>query len=368
MVEESGSRLLRHRLISLDAWLGRRGVLMLGVLFAAIAALKGGFQGIYAPTWTLDSWPQPVGQYPFLNYGLRGFAWLVGTESSAAYVLFGFLALVVTVVVASLLFRGVFEDANVARWTIIIVLSGPIVWILAGRLIYTDAFVVLGGLILGTKGRHPVVAAAGILIAVLGNPEQAVVVAATALILSLSGPFRGWLGGAVTACVVAFACWLALNLWAASVGAITRLTGWQDLDSGAMFINFLRSFPLQIYAGMGLSLALVIWAMACQRRMLLNAVVLSVMIIPLAATALNADQTRVLVCASVAALAMVFSRYATSAYTELRRLSPFPLAATAIVCIFLPAIEITGDMIRVPWHLYYPVFQSYVMDWLPQLL
>ena len=301
--------------------------------------------------------------YPSLSYGERTVAWLFRVESTGGYVALGWVTVAVCVVFISLMVRRAF-DGDIARWAAMVILAGPIMWVVFGRVVHGDVFVIVAGIMLGLFGRKVPAAAAAALLALAGNPEQAVVMSVCLGVVSLAQPFKAWRRGVTAAIVVSVAGWLLLNAWSRSAGVPTRLDVLGEKVRLSLELFFMQ-LPLQIYAGFGLSALVIIWAVADQRRVDAVLLVVGVLGIPLAMTAITTDQSRVLVSTSTAALAAVLVAYGPSLFDLLNAKVHYPLALTASVLLFLPAIELTGNFIRVPWVNLFPFVQYYLVDWLP---
>ena len=346
-----------------EHWLGQRGVVVLGVLAALIAFAKSGISGLNAPVFPLASWPEPVNMYPFNSYGFRILGRVLNIESTAGYALMGAVLIIATVLLAGLLFART-SRPDVARLLVMIVLSGPVVWVLTGRIVHTDAFVILGGIVLGTVGTRLPWAAVGALLTILGGPEQAVVLSLGLYLLSVAPAFRHYRRGAAVALGMSAFGWVALSAWSRAMGVPDRAELFLLLWKRSVSIFFVQ-IPLQLYAGFALSLLVILWSLADQRRRDALIVIVAALGIPLAMTALTTDQSRVLVCVSIATTTAILVRYGPSFYDVLRRTIRYPLAVTAGVAILLPALELTGNFVRVPWEHWYPFFQAYIVDQLP---
>lgn len=356
---------VRFGLQRFEAFLTTRSVLVLGVLAGMIAIVKS---GVVVGTgtihiWSLDSWPYPAHVYPPLTYGFRAIAKLVGTESAVGYNLIALVVfLLVLFALPLIITRAIPGDA--ARWAVIVLMSGPAIWILAGGFGRTDTLVILGAVLLGTFGKRLPWAAVATVIAILGNPEQTVVFSLGLLIVSAAPAFRPWARGALLSLIVSTVAWVGLTAWSHSLGVESRADWLSQLWRQSLQWFFIQA-PLELYAAFGLSAAVLAWAILDQRRWSMLAVISGGLLLPLALTASTLDQTRVLVACSMAVTAAAFSVYAPTVYALLGTRTRFPLAITAIVALTLPAIEITANVIRVPWAFYYPYFQAYVLDQLP---
>lgn len=347
----------------LEAWCGRRHVVTLSFVTALVAILKGGLAGFDPPVWSLESWPYPVDLYPYLRYGTRGFGWLVGADSTAQYAWMSIGLIVATIAIVGLVIDKT-QDRIDARWIVIVFFSGPIMWIVAGRIVHSDVLLILGGAILGFLGSRYRWAVAGALLAILSNPEQAVALSLCLLILATSAPFRHLLKPAALAVGLSSVAWASLTMWSMSRGAITRsglLVELLPLSLERFFVQL----PLQLYAGFGVALLVIVWAMLSQERRGLVAVTLGALVLPLILTATTLDQSRVLVCASIATTSAILATYGPQVRAALAQRTQFPLATTLILVLTLPAIELTSNIIRIPWAVYYPYLQAYILDQLP---
>jgi len=173
----------------LEESLARRRVVTIGLLTGVVSVVKAGFANFNAPIYELDSWPTPLDVYPPLTYGYRLLAWISRVETEQAYLVIAWFA--VAVVIWSLSFivsRRLAPEGG--RFVALILLGGPIIWVLSGGVSRTDPLLVLGGLIVGALGASLPWALVGAVIATLGNPEQAVALLLGLLLVSIAEPFR----------------------------------------------------------------------------------------------------------------------------------------------------------------------------------
>lgn len=194
----------------LDRWLNVRSIGAIGFLTAGLALAKSGITGAQADVWSLSSWPVPVDMYPPLSYGMRSLAYVAETESAAGYSAIGLLLIPLTIGAVTFV-AGRELEGNYARWFAIMILSGPIVWVLSGRLAHSDAFVLLGGALMGIAGRRLMTGLLGASLMVLGSPEQAIVMSLTLAVIAIVPRYRAWLWTATLALALSIVSWITLT-------------------------------------------------------------------------------------------------------------------------------------------------------------
>lgn len=354
----------RSSLLRLDAWIARSPVAAIGMVVGVIALIKAGpGPREQIVTWSLASWPDPSSGYPHTSYGIRLIAYALRVESPAAYLAIGLVLAVGTVVLmAWSLQRELPGDPG--RVAALLLLSGPLVWLLASMVGRADVMTVAGGFLLGTLGRRVAWAVSASLLLVLGNPELGVVAAASLAVASLAPSMRAWRRSAMVAIGITGVSALTLSAFAASAGAETRagalLQWWRP-----SLTAFIASLPLQLFAGFGLALVLGLWIWARHPGREGAALAAGALVIPLAATAATLDQSRVLVGASAAAVTAIAVAHAPAMASWLaqRRIAAF--AILAVAGLLAPPVEVAGTLVRVPWADLVPYLQSYVIDALP---
>lgn len=360
---KSPGRLAESRIQSSLRWvngrLSRTNLLALGAALGLIGLIKTGIGVFDSPLWPLASWPRPVEAYPPLTYGYRVMAWIAHTESRTAYTLIALISMALFIpAMAWLLGRSL--PGDVGRFAVLIVLGGPSVWILWGGFGRTDVLVLLGGVMLGSVGRRLPWAVVAAALTVLGNPEQAVVLSLSLFMLSLNGNFKAWRRGALLALSLSACALISLTIWSRNLGIPSRLDYFPLLVRQSLHW-FFNSLPLELYAGFGISLILIVWAILDQRILSGLLVAVSTLGLPLLVTATTLDQSRVLVCTSIASLTAVAVNYAPRVFAVLSARVRQPLAATLCLVLVIPAVEITADVIRVPWSYLYPYLVAYVL-------
>jgi len=303
--------------------------------------------------------------YPPLSYGMRSLAYAIGTESSAGYSAIGLVLIPLTLLAVIFLTSRELEGVY-ARWFVIMVLSGPLVWVLSGRLAHSDAFVLLGGALMGIAGRRLIPGLLGACLAVLGSPEQAIVMSLGLTIVALVPRYRAWLRTAVLALGISVLSWGILTAWAASLAIPTRASLVSSLVRRSLEI-LLNQFPLTIYSGFGALIFIIFWAVLCESRKYAAMSLTGAVLLPLGGTAITTVQTRVLLIASLAVVLSLTVAHTQSIVEWLQSRLKYPLGITFMFTLFLPAVEVTGWTIRVPWVNYYAYFQAYLIDRVPLL-
>lgn len=335
-------------------------VLALGLLAGLVAFVKSGLDFTQVYIWPLDSWPDPAPVYPPLTYGFRLIAKLLGIESQTGYYVIS-LAVIGFVLLAIPMILARHQTAADGRWIVIVLMSGPMIWILAGGIGRTDPFIILAGVILGVLGRSLAWSLLAATLAILGNPEQAVVMSGCLLLVTAIPALRDRAKGALTALITALVAWLGLTLWSWSLGIPSRpdyfTTLWQQ-----SLVTFFVQIPLELYAGFGIAAMVIVWALMDQHGIRLIAAVLGAVAIPVAITALTLDQSRVLVCCSSAAVVALVYSYGPSLRSRLASVLNFPLAVTFALALALPAIELAATKVRTPWEAVYPFVQAYLVS------
>jgi hypothetical protein len=285
--------------------------------------------------------------------------WLAQSESRNFYVLISLAFLVFGIPFMSwLICTAVGGDAG--RFASLLLLGGPIVWVLWGGFGRTDVFVIVGGVLLATMGRLPQWAIPAAIIAILGNPEQAVMLSLSLLLLSITRTFKPWRMGALVSLTLSVTAFILLTLWSRSLGIPSRLDYFPPLVRQS--VNwFFNSLPIELYAGFGIAIVLILWAILDQRMSQGFLVCVATVGLPVTMTALTLDQSRILVCTSIASVTAVTILYAPRVYKALRARVHYVLGACFLLVLALPAIEVTANIIRVPWTFFYPYLVAYVL-------
>ena len=280
---------------NLSSWLEKRNPAQLTLLFAGLAILKSGFSFFPAfdARWSLEVFPQPLGNYDSLSYGLRSVAFLLGIGSDSSLLRLSAVSLIFVAILFSVLVWRKHEK-RVSVSLLAIVFLGPVGAVLLSNIGRHDVLVLSGALLLGLWGFKWTAACVATLLMLAGNPEQAVVITLCFLALTWTPAAHKYRGASYLSVALAL---LGFGLmWVTSyfLEVPSRLSVLDDYLRES-FVAFFSNVPLLLYSGLGIGFFIV--ALACTAMPLRGAilVIFSTLVIPLAFTLVTADQTRVLV-------------------------------------------------------------------------
>jgi hypothetical protein len=322
---------------------------LLAFLVICLAILKCGISINPLTPEPLSDFPTPRPGYAALSYGLRSLAWMLQMEGPSAYVILGLCLTAIAFVFIPWAARRAATQQD-ARLLMVLIILGPIGVVLLNNLGRHDVLVILGGLALGFLGRNWRWALAGAAVMVLGNPEQAVVASAVLLLLTFSRELRPWRAGAVIALSISSVAFIVLSTWAAGAGVGSRATFVGGLLGNSIY-QFFGNFPLSLYAGYGVIWIVILWSLFQARTPLRWLILICLILIPAAMTAITLDQTRVFVGVSTGAVTAVLVAFvplmrAAAEAAGYRNTLSWTLACAA----FLPAFEIwSTGYVRMPY-------------------
>jgi len=350
----------------IDRRLTRLSLLTVALLVVVVSVLKRGID-LGAPgfgeVFSLQSWPEPVNQYPYSSYGVRIIAWVLQVEDVTSYLLIG---VVLSTGFAALVTWRVSKhfSGRSARFALLILLGGPAVWVLSGRFVHTDAFALAGAVLFVLSGRRMRWALVAAVLALLGAPEQAIVIFLGAYLLSLTTAFRDYRRNAAAGLALVAVGQVVLWIWASQVGVESRVSLLPDLVRRSIEIG-LSNFPLTLYSGYGVGILVLSWTTLSANRREIPLVLAASLLIPLGVTLVTGDQTRVLVIASLATISMSLAVYGKLILASLDLHSRWGLGAAAVLIALLPAVEVQGWNVTSPWVTYFSLVQRYAIDPLP---
>jgi len=331
------------------------------LMISAVGVLKSGVLVLgEIPVWNPSSWPHPADFYPFMSYGYRTVGKVLGSTSQEDYLWIAVAAAVTTAIVSAWCLATSLPRRT-ASWAALLLLAGPWTWTLAGGIGRVDPLVVCGCVILGTKGRRVGWALLGGLLAASGHPELSVLATGALLLVTLSPDLKAWRVPTAITFVAVTTVWVSLRAVSLGDSQQTR-DGIFSQYWRKGIATFFVHLPVEVYAGFGLGLILVVWAIFACTGWARVCVCLGSFVVPVMFTALTADQTRVMVLSSVAVLSALVVRYAQEIMNQLGRVTTSPLALTLIAVLILPAIEIQFDHVRSPWESFWPYVQTYLLN------
>jgi len=312
------------------------------VLLALAIVVKGGIS--FAPLGTneLANFPTPPDSWGALSYGIRTVVFLTGQDDDLAFGVVGFVLVILTLILITFLISRSFEH-SVARIFLALVIVGPIGMILMNRIGRNDVFMILGAVIFALHGRRILLMLIGLVLMLLGNPEQTVVAMSILLLISMLPPLRQWRLKAFSGLVVALIVFAPLWLLARSVGVKSRIEFLQDYLSNS-FYAFAANLPLSLYAAFGAVWLVIGWIIISSSMRNRVWLLLALVVVPVLVTMITVDQTRVLVGVTTVAIVVLLKEFLPKLVQQVAELNFRPaLAASFIIVLFLPVIDIWGS-------------------------
>ena len=206
-------------LASLPGWLFVLLLLVFGVLRNGVNIL-GTWYSTYP--FLLESFPTPV--HPFsASWASMVPAWLLGVDSDVGWSVLHVAAVVLVAVGLVLLPMRLLPDVR-GRVVALVLVASPMFTVLLHEIGRYDVWVIAGGVILALARRLWVVGV-GALLAVFGNPDQALALAVCLLVVA-AAPSLSWLRRrAYVVAGVVGSVWVAGQFWFAAYGKleVTRL-------------------------------------------------------------------------------------------------------------------------------------------------
>lgn len=345
---QNQTQALARRLASIPYWL-------FAIVTVLAMILKTGLNFTPIPEGGIERevWPAPSGHIGGSSYGMRALVIYLDLEGFREVSLLGLVLTATFLVVIALTVSSLF-DRNLSRLALLLILGSPAVVVALSYIGRFDIFVLTGSWLVAVSvwQRHSVtLATSGIILMLLGNPEHTAVGGLVLLSLTFNPVLRNYRGVAITTFLAGAVMVVVTSVWAASVGAASRLTYWPNyLESS--WANFFKNLPIVFYSGFGILFVIVLMTLlATSSRQRLVAVV-ALFVIPAIAVATTLDQTRVFVGVSVLPLTSL-----TLAWMHQLQEAKFPQITSgrlvlfaALAVLILPAIEVDqSGSIRSPY-------------------
>lgn len=321
-----------------------------------ITLLKGGFAFEVAAQESEPSFPYPQPGLTALSFGLPAIVWALGIQGSTGVIGLTVLSFVlVGYLLCAWLISTSFETP-VRTYALIALGLGPTIGVLLGNIGRHDFLVIFGSIILGLRGYQWRFAVPATFLMILGNPEQTLVAIGVLMVLTMIRAYKNYRRPVVAMFTLSLIVFVTLQLWARSLGIQGRLD-WFDYHLRVSLLNFFGNFYYSIFAGYSVLWIFVLWVafrLSGQERAFFA---LAIIAVPLLVTMTTADQTRVFVGVSSAALWATVRVFIGDFSLTLNKVTRQPTAWAFLVAAALPVFEIT-----------YQGFQRIPFVWIYDLL
>ena len=290
----------------------------------------------------IANFPEPLPTASAISYGNRTVAFVLGWEFPSAYSIISLFLTGLSIAVLGLVLRPQKFGVD-SRLLAILIVLGPMGQVLMTNIGGHDAWMFVGALVIGVLGKSVKWAIVGVILMLLGNPEQAVVATFTLLLMTLIPDFKVRRKPTFTAFTVAMVCFITLSVYASFTGASSRL-GYLSTYITQGLENFSINLPLSLFAALGINWIVVVWFITRMQHRQRLILITSTLVIPMALTAITVDQTRVFVGLSSAVVVVILVEAVPRIRAEAESIGyQNYLFWTAALAIFLPAILVTFD-------------------------
>lgn len=307
----------------------------------ALAGLKAGIAGalpFFPIRDAVETFPLPNAGLSGLSLGMRGLARLFGTYEEATYFILGVVVTGVAFVVFAWTAR---ISGGSFRLKASLLILGPLGVLLLGNIGRHDALFVIGAAVIVGGYRRLLLVVAGSLILILANPEQAPLACLSLLLLTGAESFRDLRRPATVAFISSSVAALALFAWSAVLPQSTSRADFLGPLLGGSLLNFMTNAPLVIYSALGVLWLMWLGVMA-NGSWRDRAFVAAATMVPLLATAVTFDQTRVAICLSSLMILSLTFHGLTPAYQFLHSLGcTRPQVVLGGLALVAPSIEVT---------------------------
>lgn len=286
----------------------------------------------------VESFPIPNAGLNGLSLGMRGLARLTGAYEAGSFFVLG---LALTCVAFAFLALTARVSGGSYRLKAALLILGPLGVLLLGNIGRHDALLVIGAAIIIMGHRQVLWSVLGTLVMVAANPEQTPIAAMAMVALTMTDRFRSLRRTAVIALATSTLAAGLLYVWSLTTPGGTTRADYIGFYFHPSLGNFIINAPLVIYSALGvlwlLWLGAVLWSSWRDRLFLMIAVS-----IPLIATAVTLDQTRVAVCVS-SLVALCLAVHGISAADELLKWCGCgrPHLILGALAILAPSLEVT---------------------------
>ena len=330
--------------------LGRVPTTFLFLLVLAVTLVKSGVGQKVPVVWDPATYPLPVsdrGQNS--SYGLRTLGYVFGLDSQSTYLVMSLAVTIICVVLAAAaIIKSPWGNRSSRRIVMVVVLGGPFMWTILREYHGIDPWVLGGSVVVASFAWGRVGLFVGLALMLLGNPEQAFVAGVALLIATFMPSLRQWRKRALLVLFTAFTVLVVLALWTASLGDDSRLALIQSsaIEGGGYFVSW---GLLGIYGGLGLIplFAYVLWT--GDRRFISGLALVVAFLIPIAATMVTLDQSRVLVGTSTLLGTAVTLRAVPSLLDWFQRHDLDGQVITVVIVLLLPVVHVEyPSVIRPP--------------------
>ena len=328
-------------LLKFNLWVTRIPLWLYSMGLVVAVGMKSGITFTPLGLDELLNFPAPPNNWSAMSYGMRTVVFLSGNEGDIAFGVMGFILVILSFATLTLAASRVM-DPLITRLFLALVIVGPIGMVLLNHIGRNDVFVIIGATMVAMHGRKIYMMVIGLLIMILGNPEQALVAFFCLMILSYIPMLNHWRRVAVFGFVTALAIFIPLSLYVRSSGVKGRLEFLPELLS-ASFYPFAANLPLTLYASFGATWLIIGWVflhISVKSRVLL---VIGILVIPLFVTMITVDQTRVTVGVTTLSVMVLLREFLPRIVSQLKSRNFVPILGTGVaIVLFLPIIEIWG--------------------------
>ena len=323
-----------HWVMGIPLWLYSMGLVV-------AVGMKSGITFTPLGLDELLDFPAPPNNWSAMSYGMRTVVFLSGNEGDIAFGVMGSFIVLLSFGFLTYAASRVM-DRLISRLFLALVIVGPIGMVLLNHIGRNDVFVILGATVVAMYGQKIYMMVFGLVIMILGNPEQALVAFFCLVILSFIPVLNHWRRVAVSGFVIALAIFIPLSLYVRSSGVKGRLEILPEFLS-ASFYPFAANLPLTLYASFGATWLIIGWVFLhiyLKSRVLL---VIGILVIPLFVTMITVDQTRVTVGVTTLSVMVILREFLPRMVSQLKSLNFAPILGTGVaIVLFLPIIEIWG--------------------------